>query len=70
MTVEAVVRVMTENAARARALVQAVVPVVGAARDVCPCGCERVLDTAVITAPAKRDPGLVAKLDAVAGRVM
>ena len=70
VTVDAVVRVMTENAARARALVQAVVPVVGAARAVCPCGCERVLDTAVITAPAKRDPALVAKLDAVAGRVM
>ena len=70
VTVDAVVRVMTENAARARALVQAVVPLVGAPRDVCPAGCERVLDVALITAAGKRDPGLVAKLDAVAGRVL
>jgi 5'-methylthioadenosine phosphorylase len=29
-----------------------------------------VLDTAVITAPGKRDPELFKKLDAVAGRVL
>ncbi len=70
VTVDAVVRVMTENAARARDLVRAVVPVIGAARDWCPSGCDRALDQALITAPAKRDPGLVAKLDAIAGRVL
>jgi 5'-methylthioadenosine phosphorylase len=31
---------------------------------------ERVLDTALITAPDKRDSELTAKLDAVAGRVL
>ena len=30
----------------------------------------RVLDTALITAPEARDPKLLAKLDAVAGRVL
>jgi len=30
----------------------------------------RALDHAIITAPEKRDPQLVAKLDAVAGRVL
>jgi 5'-methylthioadenosine phosphorylase len=29
-----------------------------------------MLDMALITAPDKRDPALVAKLDAVAGRVL
>ena len=36
----------------------------------CPIGSDRALDVALITAPDKRDPGLVAKLDAVAGRVL
>jgi 5'-methylthioadenosine phosphorylase len=31
---------------------------------------ERVLDTAIITAPDKRDPKLMRKLDAVAGRIL
>ncbi len=36
----------------------------------CPGGSDRALDFAVMTAPDKRDPVLVAKLDAVAGRVL
>ena len=70
VTVEAVIRVMTENAARARDLVRAVVPRIGAGRPLCPNGCDRALDHALITAPAKRDPALVARLDAIAGRVL
>ena len=35
----------------------------------CPIGSDRALDTAIITAPEARDPELVRKLDAVAGRV-
>ena len=70
VTVDAVVRVMTENAARARALVRAVVPRIGAPRPLCPHGCDRALDTALITAPDKRDPAILAKLDAIAGRVL
>jgi 5'-methylthioadenosine phosphorylase len=70
VTVDAVIRVMTENAARARELVRAVVPRLGAARELCPHGCDRALDFALITAPEKRDAGLVARLDAVAGRVL
>ncbi len=70
VTVDAVVRVMNENAARARALIRAAVPAVGMPRAVCASGCERALDFALITAPARRDPTLTAKLDAVAGRVL
>ena len=36
----------------------------------CPIGSDRALDTAIITAPQARDPELVRKLDAVAGRIL
>ncbi len=38
--------------------------------EACPIGSDRALDTAIITAPAARDPELLKKLDAVAGRVL
>jgi 5'-methylthioadenosine phosphorylase len=70
VTVEAVVKVLLDNADHARALVRAVVPEVGRKRALCRGGCDRALDNAVITAPHMRDPALAAKLDAVAGRVL
>ena len=70
VTVEAVVRVLLDNAERARTLVRAAVPTLGAPRGPCPCGCDRALDNAIITATHMRDPAAVAKLDAVAGRVL
>lgn len=70
VTVEQVIRVLLENADRARALVKRVIPMLGPERTVSPLGIEHVLDTALITAPEKRDPALFAKLDAVAGRVL
>jgi 5'-methylthioadenosine phosphorylase len=36
----------------------------------CPQGCHHALDYAVVTAPEARDPAMIAKLDAVAGRVL
>ena len=38
--------------------------------EACPVGSDTALEYAVITAPEARDPDLVAKLDAVAGRVL
>jgi 5'-methylthioadenosine phosphorylase len=70
VTVEQVVKVLFSNADKARALVKAVVPMLGAPRGPCPAGCDRALDYALITAPEKRDPDLLAKLDVVAGRVL
>jgi 5'-methylthioadenosine phosphorylase len=70
VTVEAVVRVLLDNAERARALVQRVMPEIGKPRELCQAGCDRALDNAIITASHMRDPQLVAKLDAVAGRVL
>ena len=49
---------------------KAVVPRLGAPRGPCPAGCDRALDHALITAPDKRDPDMLAKLDVVARRVL
>jgi len=70
VTVEQVVRVLLGNADLARGLVRQAMPALGAERGVCPAGCDRALDNAVITATHMRDPALLARLDAVAGRVL
>ena len=70
VTVEQVIRVLFENADKARALVKRVAPMLGPERTPSPLGIERTLDTALITAPEKRDAELFRKLDAVAGRVL
>ena len=68
--VAAVIRTLTENSANARALVARLPGLLQDRPAPCPCGCDRALDFAVMTAPDKRDPALVARLDAVAGRVL
>ena len=70
VTVDMVVKVLFENAAKARALVRELVPAIGAPRGPCPAGCDRALEYALITAPERRDPDLMAKLDAVAARML
>jgi 5'-methylthioadenosine phosphorylase len=70
VTVEMIVGVLLANADRARALVKSVVPLLGRQPGDCPQGCHHALDNAIITAPEARDPAMVAKLDAVAGRVL
>lgn len=70
VTVDQVVKVLMANADNARNLVKAVAPKLGPDRTPSPLGIETVLDTALITAPEKRDPKMFAKLDAVAGRVL
>jgi 5'-methylthioadenosine phosphorylase len=70
VTVEQVVKVLLSNADLARGLVRRAMPVLGAARQTCRAGCDRALDNAVITATHMRDPVVLARLDAVAGRVL
>ncbi|HWA31741.1 MAG TPA: S-methyl-5'-thioadenosine phosphorylase, partial [Rhizomicrobium sp.] len=70
VTVDQVVKIMHANAENARKLVMTMAPKLGPNRVASPDGTETVLDTALITAPEKRDPALLAKLDAVAGRVL
>ncbi len=70
VSVEAVIKVLLENADKARALVKAVVPKLSGRAAICDQGCHRALDYAVITHPDARDPEMVRKLGAVAGRVL
>ena len=51
-------------------LVRSVVPSLSAHAGPCHEGCQRALDHALITAPERRDPKMLARLDAVAGRVL
>ena len=70
VTVEAVIKVLTDNADNARALVRAVAPILAKRPDIDEQGGDRALDFAMITHPEARDPAMLAKLDAVAGRVL
>jgi 5'-methylthioadenosine phosphorylase len=65
-----IIATLTGNADKGRALVSRLPALLGAERDPCPHGCDRALDFAILTASEERDPGLLAKLDAVAGRVL
>ncbi len=69
--VSAVLKTLAANAATARATVAALpAHLPGGLRAECPQGCDHALTHALMTAPDTRDPDLVAKLDAVAGRVL
>jgi 5'-methylthioadenosine phosphorylase len=68
--VQLVIRQMHENTAAAKRVIHALAEDFPAEREPCPAGSHKALDGAIITAPAFRDPALVAKLDAVAGRVL
>jgi 5'-methylthioadenosine phosphorylase len=65
-----IVAVMHANADKAKALVAALARDFPREHEPCPIGSDRALEYAIITAPDKRDPALLAKLDAVAGRVL
>jgi len=70
VSVADVVQTLHANSANAKRLVAHVIPRVAKHADGCPFGCDHALDAAVLTAPEARDPELVAKLGAVAGRVL
>jgi 5'-methylthioadenosine phosphorylase len=70
VTVQDIVKVLLENAARAQSLVVRLARDFPREHELCPIGSDRALDTALITAPEARDPELMKKLDAVAGRVL
>ncbi|KAB1074887.1 S-methyl-5'-thioadenosine phosphorylase [Methylobacterium planeticum] len=68
--VAAVVAVARANADKAARLVARIARDFPRDREACPAGSDRALDGAIMTAPQHRDPALIAKLDAVAGRVL
>ena len=70
VTVQDIIRVLTSNADKAKALVARLARDFPREHEACLIGSDRALDTALITAPEARDPELLKKLDAVAGRVL
>ncbi len=69
--VSSVLEVLRSNSARAQSLIgQLARAMAETPRAPCPSGIETVLDFALVTPPEHRDPALMAKLDAVAGRVL
>ena len=65
-----VIATLISNSNKGKQMVQLLASQLRSERDSCPHGCDRALDHAVITAPGKRDPAVVKKLSAVAGRVL
>ena len=65
-----IIRVMTHNTEKAQRLVMRLARDFPRQHPKCPVGSDTALDVAIITPPDARDPALLAKLDAVAGRVL
>jgi 5'-methylthioadenosine phosphorylase len=70
VTVQDIVKVLAANADKAKRLVARLAQIFSREHEPCPIGSDRALDNALITAPAARDPKLLRKLDAVAGRIL
>jgi 5'-methylthioadenosine phosphorylase len=70
VTVDAIVKVLLANADHARTLVKAVAPNLKTDASASQCGCRNALQFALITAPEARDPAMMQRLGAVAGRVL
>ncbi len=65
-----VLRVMKENTGKAARLIARLAADFPKEHEACPLGSDRALENAIVTAPEARDPALLAKLDAIAGRVL
>jgi len=68
--VASLLRVMDENRGKAQRLFARLARDFPAEHIPCPIGSDRALDGAILTQPGARDPQLLAKLRAVAGRVL
>jgi len=68
--VAAVIKVLMGNSEKARSLITAVAPKLAKRQSSCESGCHQALDNSLITAPEARDPEILKKLDAVAGRLL
>ncbi len=68
--VASVIAIMRSNTEKAQRLVLNLAKGFPKEHPACPIGSDRALDVAIITPPDDRDPSLLAKLDAVAGRML
>jgi 5'-methylthioadenosine phosphorylase len=65
-----IIETLMGNADKGRDLVKRLPALLGSDRALCEHGCDRALEFAILTAPDARDHAIIAKLDAVAGRVL
>jgi 5'-methylthioadenosine phosphorylase len=70
VTVDQIVAVLVANANKGRELVRHAVPHLKADAHAAGCACRSALQHALITAPDARDPAMLEKLSAVAGRML
>jgi 5'-methylthioadenosine phosphorylase len=70
VTVQDIIKVLIANSEKATRLVTRLAREFPREHEPCPIGSDRALDNALITAPEARDPELLKKLDAVAGRML
>ncbi|MXN63337.1 S-methyl-5'-thioadenosine phosphorylase [Stappia sp. GBMRC 2046] len=68
--IQSIIKVLHENAENAQRLVARLARDIPRKHETCPVGSDTALDYAILTAPEARDPALLAKLDAVAGRIL
>jgi 5'-methylthioadenosine phosphorylase len=68
--ITSIIATLTDNAQKARSVITRLSALLPRDRAPCPHGCDRALDHAILTAPASRDPAVLARLDVVAGRVL
>ena len=65
-----IIKTLKENSTKAKGLISRLPKSVVSEQANCPQGCDKSLEFAIMTAPQMRAPSLMAKLDAVAGRVL
>ena len=70
VTTSMVLELLRQNSENAKKLLATAIPIIGALEAPFPSGVHTSLEHAIATAPAYRDPQMVRKLDAVAGRVL
>ncbi len=70
VTLDMIINTLLANADMARSLIKLAAPKVARHESGCPHGCQTALEYALITAPGARDPALIKRLDAVAGRIL
>ncbi|MBB43559.1 MAG: S-methyl-5'-thioadenosine phosphorylase [Rhodospirillaceae bacterium] len=70
VNVSTILEVLKSNAAAAKLLLKKLIPTIGSRNSNCEAGCHTALDAAIITRAESRCPAQIAKLDAVAGRVL
>ena len=70
VTVDAIIRVLLANASAAQGLVAQGATAIVADPQAARCGCRTALQHALITAPDRRDPAMLDRLRAIAGRVL